>query len=136
MKWLLLLSLFALTTCDEELFVYDYIASCEEGPVYQGRLAVKGICMNYVITLEGEAPEGWVENDLIAEQWTHPNTEVVYTNAFRLGTVCDFPENIEEGDTFYFTATSNPFKEENCAMCEAYSPVPYQTLFLSICDTP
>lgn len=136
MKWLLLFSLFALTTCDEDTLLYDNIASCEEGPIYQGRLAVKGICMNYVITLEGEAPVEWIENERIAEQWTHPNTEVVYTNAFRLGTVCDFPSDIEEGDTFYFTASSDRYKEDGCAVCEAYSPTPSQTLFLAVCDAP
>lgn len=135
MKWFVIVALFALTTCEDELLPYfDPAANCEEGPVYAGRLALKGICMNYVITLEGEVPEGWIENNYIDPSWTHPYSEVVYTNSFRLGSVCDFPESIKEGDLFYFTASVEPFNEQQCAVCEAYSPTPQPTLFLNVCE--
>lgn len=96
----------------------------------QGRLAVKGICMNYVIEVLDPIDAEWVE-----AEWTHPDTEVVYSNAFRLGSVCDFDDRLNEGDLFTFEASPEPFEsEERCAVCLAYSPTPTKTLYLRLCD--
>ena len=104
--------------------------SCEEGPVYLGKLAVQGICMNYVITVEGEVPENWYEKGFVAKSWVDPYQEITFSNAFRLGSICDFPSEIKEGDQFYFTLSD---KEQLCAQCLAYSPTPSETLSIKVC---
>lgn len=104
--------------------------SCEEGPVYLGKLALQGICMNYVITVEGEVPEDWYEKGFVAQSWVDPYEEITYPNAFRLGSICDFPNEIKEGDQFYFTLSD---KEQLCAQCLAYSPTPSETLSIKVC---
>jgi len=104
--------------------------SCEEGPVHLGKLAVQGICMNYVITVEGEVPENWYEKGFVAKSWVDPYEEIIYSNAFRLASICDFPDEIKEGDQFYFTLYE---KEQLCAQCLAYSPTPSETLSIKVC---
>ena len=105
--------------------------SCEEGPVYVGKLAVQGICMNYVITVEGEVPEEWYEQGFVAETWVDPSEEITYSNAFQLRSICDFPNEIEEGDLFYFTISKD---EQLCAQCLAYSPTPTESLSIKVCS--
>lgn len=104
--------------------------SCKEGSVYLGKLAVQGICMNYVITVQGEVPEEWYKQGFIAKTWFDPLEEITYNNAFRLGSICDFPNEIEEGDQFYFTLSK---EEQLCAQCLAYSPTPSESLSIKVC---
>jgi hypothetical protein len=85
--------------------------------------------MNYVIEVLDPINENWVE-----AEWVNPFSEESYTNAFRLGSVCTFDETLEEGDLFYFEASTEPFEEEFCAVCEAYSPTPTKTLYIRVCD--
>lgn len=94
-----------------------------------GKLVVKGICMNYVI----EVIDGDIDENLIEENWTHPTTNDTYNNVFALGSLCDFPDNIQEGDTFQFTAITEESTEE-CAVCLAYSPVPEKSLRIKVCQ--
>ena len=122
------------------IFALAAVLSCEDedgpitGPIeciqpIQGRLAVKGICMNYVIEVLDPINPDWVE-----AEWVHPDNEVVYTNAFRLGSVCSFDESLNEGDLFTFEASPEPFEgDEKCAVCLAYSPTPNKTLYLRLC---
>ena len=125
----ILLILLPLMQCDSiDPLLKD--PSCEEGPKYLGKLAVQGICMNYVITVEGEVPEEWYEKGFVAKNWVDPYEEVTYSNAFRLGSICDFPDKIKEGDQFYFTLIK---EEQLCAQCLAYSPTPTETLSIKVC---
>ena len=66
--WVISVSLFALVTAlsckDEDKLVADPI-DCSQ-PI-QGRLAVKGICMNYVIEVLDPINPEWVE-----AEWVHP----------------------------------------------------------------
>lgn len=105
--------------------------SCDEGRVYLGTLAKQGLCMNYVITVEGEVPEEWYEQGLVAETWVDPYEETTYNNAFRLGSICDFPETIKEGDQFYFIPFSQ--EEQLCMQCLAYSPTPSEVMQIKVC---
>ena len=129
--WVISVSLFALVTAlsckDEDKLVADPI-DCSQ-PI-QGRLAVKGICMNYVIEVLDPINPEWVE-----AEWVHPDTQVSYANAFILGSVCTFDDSLNEGNLLYFEASPEPFEgDENCAVCLAYSPTPSKTLYLRLCE--
>jgi hypothetical protein len=123
---LLVFAMAAVLSCKDEVPPLKS-TSCTE--TYQGRLALKGICMNYVIEVLDPINENWVE-----AEWVNPFSEESYTNAFRLGSVCSFDETLEEGDLFYFEASTEPFEEEFCAVCAAYSPTPTKTLYVRVCD--
>ena len=95
----------------------------------KGRLAVKGICMNYVI----EVIEGSVDSSQVEMVWKNPMSGKVYQNAFALRSICSFPENLKEGDEFYFSISPLP-EDKMCAQCKAYSPTPNKGLSIEICD--
>jgi hypothetical protein len=96
---------------------------------YKGQLAVKGICMNYTIKLL----EGKTDTSLFQAQWKDEHTDQSYTNVFALADRCNFPANINEGDTFYFTIDST--QVQNCMVCMAYYPVPAKHLFIKVVDS-
>ena len=104
------------------------IIECES-EMLTGKLVLKGICMNYVI----EVLDGDIDTDLIESEWTNETSNVVYNNVFALGSVCDFPEDIEEGDTFQFSVETNG-TDQTCAVCEAYSPTPEKSLQIKVCN--
>ena len=104
------------------------IIECESEKLI-GKLVLKGICMNYVI----EVLDGDIDSDLIENEWTNEETNVVYKNVFALGSVCDFPDNIEEGETFQFSIDTNDVNQ-SCAVCEAYSPTPEKSLWIEVCN--
>jgi CRISPR/Cas system CMR subunit Cmr6 (Cas7 group RAMP superfamily) len=123
-----LLALVSTLSCKEEDRLTTDPVECSQ-PI-QGRLAIKGICMNYVLEVLDPINPEWVETE-----WVHPDTQVSYTNAFRLGSVCTFDDSLNEGDLLYFEASPEPFKgDENCAVCLAYSPTPNKTLYLRLCN--
>jgi len=108
---------------------FDFkIISCEPGS-FTGKLVLKGICMNYVI----EVLNGDIDENLIEKEWTNEFTNMKYNNVFALGSQCNFPENIEEGDTFQFFIETKDINQ-NCAVCEAYSPTPDRSLQIQVCD--
>jgi hypothetical protein len=117
----------AVLSCEDEALIKD---DKECSQTYQGRLALKGICMNYVIEVLDPINEDWVE-----AEWVNPFDETTYTNAFRLGSVCSFDDSIKEGDLFYFEASLEPFEEQLCAVCQAYSSTPSKTLYVRVCDS-
>ena len=49
---------------------------------------------------------------------------------FALKSVCDFPETIEQGDTFSFEIDND--KEILCPVCLAYSPVPRKSVSITV----
>lgn len=116
---------------DEE---YGYVNSnfrvidCDS-KTYTGKLVLKGICMNYVI----EVVEGDIDPNLIEESWMNDYTNISYNNVFALGSPCNFPESIEEGDTFQFSIRADDTPDD-CAVCEAYSPTPNKALRIKVCD--
>jgi hypothetical protein len=113
--------------CAQESSSKEYQVDCGDHDLV-GRLAIKGICMNYVI----EVISGDFDPTKVMAQWTDPGTQEVYTQAFALGSVCDFPENLQEGDTFSFVFTPN--QPGNCAVCLAYRPVPEVTQTIAVCS--
>ncbi len=96
----------------------------------KGKLVLKGICMNYVI----EVVEGNIDPSFFEKQWINPMTKVEYKNVFGLASICTFPENIIEGQEFYFSVLDKP-DTSVCIQCKAYSPVPDKKLYITICNT-
>lgn len=95
-------------------------------PKYQGRLEIKGICSNYTIALVS----GDLDTSLYEKQWTDEMTGKSHQNVFALGNPCDFPANINEGDTFYFSIDSSPLKD--CMVCEAWYPKPKKAIAIKV----
>ncbi len=84
---------------------------------FKARLAIKGICLNYVIEVlndnTGSLP--------LEREWKDETDGKIYRNVFALGSRCTFPD-MEEGDTFYFTPAAGD--DSRCNVCLAYRPVP------------
>lgn len=97
---------------------------------YKGRLEIKALCMNYTI----KVLEGNIDTSLISATWTDSSTNKTYQNVFGLGSRCDFPPDIQQGDEFYFVLNKNP--ERGCATCLAYYPTPPKKLDIKISRTP
>jgi hypothetical protein len=95
----------------------------------KGKLMLKGICKNYVIGLV----DGEIDANLIEKKWINPMTKEEYTNVFGLASICTFPENIVEGQEFYFTVL-NLVEPAICEQCKAYAPAPYKKLHISVCS--
>ena len=95
---------------------------------FLGKLVKKGICMNYVIQVnDSDFPQ-----DLIEDKWTDESSNKKYNNVFALKSICDFPENIQENNSFIFMIDSE--KENNCAVCYAYTPVPNKSINITVKD--
>jgi len=98
-----------------------YLSGC-----IKGRLEIKGICMNYVI----KVVEGTVDPSLIETGWQDPATGIHYQNVFALASPCSFPDNISEGEEFYFRIVAEDNK--TCAVCQAYRPIPSKNLKIAV----
>lgn len=94
---------------------------------YKGRLEIKGICSNYTISLL----EGGLDTSKIVSSWTDENTGKTYRNVFALGNPCSFPDEISEGQEFYFTLDT---PEQDCVVCQAFYPVPPKSLAVKVLD--
>ena len=94
--------------------------------VYKARLEIKGICMNYTISLL----EGDLDTSKYVAEWKDESTGKTYTNVFALGSPCNFPTTINEGDEFYFKIDSSYVS--NCAVCMAYYPKPNRSIAIKI----
>jgi hypothetical protein len=96
---------------------------------FKGKLQVKANCMNYTISVEGK-----IDTSLVAANWTDESTGKSYKNVFALGSRCNFPSTINEGDEFYFSVDSSVV--QNCAVCLMYYPVPPKKLSIKIIPGP
>lgn len=109
----------------------------DDREIFIGKLVVKGICMNYVIQvnddnfpssmLEENWSTNWINNDGSDEF-----SETEYQNVFALKSVCDFPESIDEGDSFNFVIDND--KDILCPVCLAYSPVPRKSVSITLIE--
>ena len=97
-----------------------------ENSVYKGKLEVKGLCMNYTIKLL----EGNIDASKLVAEWKNEATGKTYNNVFALGSVCNFPPTINEGDEFYFTLDTTYVS--NCAVCLAYYPKPAKSIAIKV----
>jgi len=117
------------------LFALLFLLSCSKNNpenelenTYKGKLVVKGICMNYVI----QVLDPNFDSSLIESNWINEFSDISYANVFALESICDFPEDIDEGDEFSFIIDNS--KENNCAVCLAYSPTPNKYLSITVLD--
>ena len=97
-----------------------------ESSAYKGRLEVKGMCMNYTIKLL----EGNMDPSKLVAEWKNEVTGKTHNNVFALGSVCNFPSTINEGDEFYFTIDTTYVS--NCAVCLAYYPKPAKSIAIKV----
>ena len=97
---------------------------------YQGRLEVKGPCMNYTISIIGGNPD----TSRLVSSWKDEESGKTYKNVFALGSRCNFPDSIKQGDTFYFRIDSSA--TQNCAVCMIYYPVPNKKLPIKVLNAP
>lgn len=97
---------------------------------FKGKLEIKAACMNYTISVV----EGNMDSSMIAASWTDENTNISYNNVFALASPCNFPKEINQGDTFYFTIDTTT--KQDCAVCLLYYPVPPKSLSISVHTTP
>jgi hypothetical protein len=104
---------------------YQCTKSKSNSNCYKGKLVKKALCMNYTISLL----EGDMDTSLYEASWTDPNTGTTYTNAFRLGSPCNFPSNLQEGDEFYFKIGP---QANDCAVCMAYYPTPTKAVEIEV----
>ncbi|MDB2521357.1 hypothetical protein N9X09_03950 [Flavobacteriaceae bacterium] len=113
------------------LLIFLSILSCNKDELdqvesFSATLVKQGICMNYVVQVNDiDFPQ-----DLIEKEWTDEFSEMKYENVFALESVCDFPETIKEGDSFRFRIDQE--KENLCAVCLAYTPVPKKSISITV----
>mgnify|MGYP006093817485 CR=1 FL=1 len=119
--YLVLISL-VLISCNDSVIIEPI------SDTFSGILVKKGICMNYVIQVNDlDFPQ-----DLIEDKWTDESSNKKYNNVFALKSICDFPETIEKNDSFNFVIDND--KENNCAVCLAYTPVPNKSISITVLD--
>ena len=120
-KFFFVATVFCLNFCSE-----NQILSYNLENLVRGKLVIKGICMNYVIEVLGNN----IDENLIEKSWTNEFTKISYENVFGLGSICDFPDDIDEGDEFSFSILEE--KDQICANCKAYSPTPKKKLLIEV----
>ena len=102
----------------------------EKANCYKGRLEIKANCMNYTVAVT----EGNIDTSLVQSSWTDETTGINYKNVFELGSKCDFPNTIDQGDEFYFVIDTAVNRD--CAICMMYYPVPAKKLSIRVLDGP
>ena len=116
------------------IFLLTQATTCKKGKAgsncFKARFEIKALCMNYTISVT----EGKIDTSLVESKWTDPNTGKEYLNAFRLGSPCNFPSNLNQGDEFYFTIDNAV--DNNCAVCKAYYPTPSKALNIRVIEGP
>ena len=108
------------------LVTTDKCKNKKENSVYKGKLEVKGMCMNYTIKLL----EGSIDTSKLVAEWKDESTGKIHNNVFALGSVCNFPPTINEGDEFSFTIDTTYVS--NCAVCLAYYPKPTKSIAIKV----
>ena len=107
---------------------FDNLNDVEQDKIYTGKLVIQGICMNYVIQVnDTDFPQ-----KLIEKNWIYEASGVAYENVFALESVCDFPEDVKEGDSFNFMIGNKNKNEDGCIVCLAYSQVPKKYLSITV----
>ena len=109
---------------------FDNLNDVEQDKIYTGKLVIQGICMNYVIQVnDTDFPQ-----ELIEKNWTYEASGIAYENVFALESVCDFPEDVKEGDSFNFMIGNKNKNEDGCTVCLAYSQVPKKYLSITVIE--
>jgi hypothetical protein len=108
--------------CETETKKTESLETC-----FIGKLVKKGICMNYVIEVMDEN----FDKNLIEINWFDDLSNQEYKNVFTLASVCDFPNDIMEGEIFNFSVLEN--YNQQCAVCLAYTPTPEKSINIRLC---
>ena len=97
---------------------------------YKGKLEIKGMCMNYTISMQSKN----FDTSMVVANWVDANTGKSYKDVFELGSKCHFPDSLKAGDEFYFTLDSTSV--QNCMVCMAYYPTPPKRLRIKVLNAP
>ncbi|HYC29843.1 MAG TPA: hypothetical protein VEB42_13515 [Chitinophagaceae bacterium] len=129
MKWLLIICMFFLmsaeTNCGNKKKTAELPENC-----FKGKLEVKANCMNYTVSIVS----GNMDTSRYVASWTDEHSGKSYKNVFALGSRCNFPATINEGDEFYFVIDSSTVQD--CAVCMMYYPVPSKQLNIRVIQDP
>ena len=95
--------------------------------IYTGKIVLAS-CNNFVVeVIDEDFPK-----DLIEITWVHEPSGVTYNNVFGNNNICQYPTDIEVGETFNFRRNYGPFPD--CVACLIYSPIPKKTLNITVVD--
>ncbi|MCF3109803.1 hypothetical protein LL912_13570 [Niabella sp. CC-SYL272] len=104
------------------------IVKIEQTGTPRARLAKKGMCSAYTLTLV----KGAIDLRLVDSIWTNPFTQEKYSYAFGVENFCDFDDRINEGDEFNFEVVETGNK--NCVNCAAAYPYPQKRLNIKVLE--
>ncbi len=94
---------------------------------YTGKLLVKGICSQRVISVEDGSTAGLSVNPA----WVNPFSGDTLRNVFSVENICDFPPEIDSGVVFKFRISKKT--PSDCITCKAYTPVPDEKNIIEVC---
>ncbi|MFT3945628.1 MAG: hypothetical protein QM763_01535 [Agriterribacter sp.] len=119
MKYLYLLLLMAgLYTCSSS----NKLSNNE----VRGKLVISELCAHYVV----EVVSGKIDAAKTATNWKDEKRNQTYKQSFSVANRCNFGKlGLKEGDEFTFEI-DNAARDEGCAVCMAYYPVPSQSLYI------
>ena len=83
--------------------------------------------MNYVIQVMDEN----FDKNTIEITCRDDSSKQDFQNVFTLGSVCDFPSYISEGDLFNFSISD--YYDNQCAVCLAFTPTPKKPINIIVC---
>lgn len=118
------------------IFLFTSAETCKDKKLkladgcFKGKLEIKGGCMNYTISIK----QGNYDTAMVVSKWTDENTNKSYENVFALGSRCNFPASINEGDEFYFKIDSTA--KQDCPVCMMYYPTPPKHLKIKVLEKP
>ena len=119
---ILLLNFNIFFACESDIKKTEDLEIC-----FTGKLVKKGICMNYVIQVMDEN----FDKKIIEITWRDDSSKQDFQNVFTLGSVCDFPSDMSEGDLFNFSILD--YYDKQCAVCLAYTPTPKKSINIIVC---
>lgn len=68
----------------------------------------------------------------LGETWTMEGTANTYEHAALVSNKCEFPDNLSEGDEFYFKVINESDAHNDCAVCMMYDYPPSKGIFLKV----
>lgn len=68
----------------------------------------------------------------LGETWTMEGTSNTYEHVVVVSNKCEFPDNLSEGDEFYFKIINESDANNNCTVCMMYDFPPSKGIFLKV----
>jgi hypothetical protein len=68
----------------------------------------------------------------LAEDWTEKGTENTIPNAVSVSNKCDIPQNLKNGDEFYFELASKENTNQLCIVCKMMDYPPKKSIYIKV----